>query len=70
VFPLVEMLGRKVTPANELAKQFDAQQGTGEEQFELVSFLDGQERKGEAVKASVTEFRQTWKRPKWHVFEH
>jgi hypothetical protein len=66
-FPLVEMLGRKVTPANELAKQFDAQYGTADEQFELVAFLDGVERKGEAVKASVTEFRQTWKRPKWHV---
>jgi len=67
-FPLVEMLGRKVTPANELAKQFDAQFGTPEQQFDLVVFLDGREKQKKAVSASVDEFRQTWKRPKWHVF--
>jgi hypothetical protein len=67
LFPLVEMLGRKVTPANELAKQFDEQSTTGEQQFDLVFFLDGQERHKTAIESSVTEFRQTWKRPKWHV---
>jgi hypothetical protein len=66
-FPLVEMLGRKVTPANELAKQFDAQYETPEQQFDLVLFLDGRERDKKAIEASVVEFRQTWKRPKWHV---
>ena len=44
-FPLVEMLGRQVTPANELAKQFDAQQGTGEEQFEWSPFSMGRSAK-------------------------
>jgi hypothetical protein len=65
--PTVEMLGRQVTPANEFVKQFDAQFTTGQHQFELVTFLDGHERKRSAVEASFTEFRTSWKRPKWHV---
>jgi hypothetical protein len=66
-FPLIEMLGRKVTPANEIARQFDAQCETAEQQFELVLFLDGQERHTKAVEASLATFRASWKRPKWHV---
>ena len=66
-FPLVEMLGRKVTPANELAKQFNAQYGTADQQYDLILFLDGQERKGRAVEASLDDFRTSWQRPKWHV---
>jgi hypothetical protein len=65
--PLVEMLGRKVTPANEIAKQFDAQCGTPGQQLDLVVFLDGQERKTKAVESTLVEFRATWQRPKWHV---
>ena len=67
-FPTIEMLGRQVTPANELVKQFDAQHGTEDQQFEMILFLDGQERHKKAVEASLAEFRQSWKRPKWHVF--
>ena len=67
-FPLVEMLGRKVTPANAIARQFDAQYATPDEQFELVLFLDGQERHAKAMPAPLATFRQSWKRPKWHVF--
>ena len=66
-FPLTEMLGRKLLPANEIARQFDAQAGTSEQQFDLVIFLDGQERKRNATEASLTDFRSSWKRPKWHV---
>lgn len=66
-FPLVEMLGRKVTPANDIAKQFDAQSGTPEQQCELVIFLDGHERKRSAMEATLADFRESWKRPKWHV---
>jgi hypothetical protein len=65
--PTVEMLGRQVTPANEIAKQFAEQSGTPAQQFDLVVFLDGQERKGVAVEAPLDEFLQSWKRPKWHV---
>jgi len=65
--PTVEMLGRQVTPANEIAKQFDAQCGTPEQQFDLIVFLDGQERARKAVESSLEEFRRSCQRPKWHV---
>ena len=64
----VEMLGRQVTPANEFARQFDVEFDTPGQQFDMVFFLDGKEREKKAVEASVAEFRETWKRPKWHVF--
>jgi hypothetical protein len=66
-FPMVEMLGRKVTPANELIKQLDTQFDTPARQYDVVVFLDGQERKKKAVESSVAELRRTWQRPKWHV---
>ena len=66
-FPLTEMLGRKLLPANEIARQFDVQQGMPEQQFDLVIFLDGQERKRNAIEGSLADFRSSWLRPKWHV---
>lgn len=68
-FPTVEMLGRRLTPANEFAKQFDEQFGKAEQQTDMILFLDGQEKLRKAVGAGVEEFRQSWKRPKWHVFQ-
>lgn len=65
--PLVDMLGRKVLPANEIVRQFDHQCGDNKVQFEMVAFLDGYERQGKAVEAGMAEFRQSWRRPKWHV---
>ena len=66
-FPLVEMLGRKVMPANEMVKHFDASFGTPAQQYDLVAFLDGSERQKRTVSATVGEFRKSWQRPKWHV---
>ena len=65
--PLVDMLGRKVTPANAIARQFDAQHGTEQQQFDLIAFLNGNESAGKAVVGSLEEFRQSWRRPKWHL---
>jgi hypothetical protein len=65
--PLTEMLGRELLPANLIARQFDAQYGTPDAQFEFVEFLDGYERGGKAVTSSADEFRKSWQRPKWHV---
>ena len=65
--PTVEVLGRLAMPANEIVKQFDRNYGTPRQQFELVLFLDGHERDREAVEAGVETFRESWKRPKWHV---
>jgi hypothetical protein len=65
--PLTEMLGRKLLPANEIARQFDSQYGSADAQFQFVTFLDGFERGRKAVEATVEQFRQSWRRPKWHV---
>ena len=66
--PLEEMLGRPLLPANLIARQFDEQYGTTNAQFQFVEFLDGHEREGKAVVADVAQFRQSWQRPKWHIF--
>ena len=65
--PTVEMLGRKVAPANEFVKQFDAQSVAGKQQFDLVKFFDGSERSKSARESTMEDFRASWKRPKWHV---
>ena len=66
-FGLVEMLGRPVLPANEMVKQFDASHGTNGQQFDLVLFLDGHEGRGRAETADETTFRESCRRPKWHI---
>lgn len=66
-FPLIDVMGRVATPANEMARQFDQQYGTSAQQTDFVLFLDGQENRRNAVNASLEEFRKSWRRPKWHV---
>jgi len=66
-FPLVDILGRKATPANEIARQFDETYATAQQQFDFVLFLDGHESSNEAVESSLAEFRVSWRRPKWHI---
>ncbi len=67
-FELREIMGRLVITANDIARRFDADFGTPEQQMTLILFLDGHEDAGKAVEADVHAFRQSWKRPKWHIF--
>jgi hypothetical protein len=64
---LLNILGRLATPANELVRQFDGAHGTPEQQYDLVLFLDGQEKKRRAEEGTLDAFRGSWRRPKWHV---
>jgi hypothetical protein len=66
-FPLVEIMGRKVSLPNGMARQFSTQYGTAAQQTDLVVFLDGFEKTTSAREADVAEFRRSWQRPKWHV---
>jgi hypothetical protein len=66
-FPLVEMLGRQVTPANEMVRVFDRELGTEDRQMELIAFLDGNLAERRAVSADAEAFRASWRRPKWHI---
>jgi len=66
--PLVDMLGRKLTPPNEIVRQFDQNFGTDQQQVDLVLFYDGIESEKQARASSLEEFRKSWRRPKWHLF--
>jgi hypothetical protein len=65
--PVIEIMGRVATPANEIVKQFDTHFGTPEQQFDLVIFLDGHEKSRRARESDLSNFRESWKRPKWHI---
>jgi hypothetical protein len=67
--PLVDMLGRKLLPANEIVRQFDEQYRTNQAQFAFITFLDGREDEGKAIEATLGQFRQSWRRPKWHILK-
>ncbi|HEX7861982.1 MAG TPA: YiiX/YebB-like N1pC/P60 family cysteine hydrolase [Verrucomicrobiae bacterium] len=67
-FPVDTMLGRKVIPANLMVRHFDETYGTEKQELELVQFLDAKEKSRRAVISTLEEFRQSWRRPKWHVF--
>jgi len=66
-FPLTKILGRQVTTANDIARMFDSEDGTKEQQLSFVAFYDGWESKGKAIRSSLTAFKESWQRPKWHV---
>jgi hypothetical protein len=66
-FPVVNMAGHKVVPANKVVQQFDQQYGTQQQQTDLVIFFDGHKRKRSATSGTLGTFRASWKRPKWTV---
>ena len=65
--PIAKVMGHLTTPPNDIAREFDATFGSPRQQFDLVLFLDGHERKHAAFPAGVDAFRASWKWPKWHV---
>ncbi|MFH0880980.1 MAG: tyrosine-protein phosphatase, partial [Lentisphaerota bacterium] len=68
--PLLNILGRLATPANELVHQFDVTYGTADQPYDLVLFLDGMEKQQKAVERNVDDFCKSWRRPKCHVLIH
>lgn len=66
-FPLVEVLGRPVTPANEMVRLYASQAGTADRQCDFVTFIDGEEKRRRAVEKGEPEFLKSWQRPKWHI---
>jgi hypothetical protein len=65
--PVARIVGREVTPANYFAKLFDEEYGTDNRQFDFVLFYDADERAQKAFGADIDVFRESWKRPKWHI---
>ena len=62
-------MNRPVMPANDLVRELDRTWGTPAQQFDLIAFYDGYERKKQAVEASADAFRLSWRRPKWHMLQ-
>lgn len=68
-FDLLDVMGRKTLPANELVRQFDVSYDAPERPLEFVYFLDGREKERLAVRGDLEAFRTSWKRPKWDVLQ-
>jgi len=62
-------LGREVLAPVDIVKNFDLDYNTTKEQLEFVTFYDGIEEEGIAVKKGIEAFRSTWTRPKWSFFQ-
>jgi hypothetical protein len=65
--PLVDVMGRRTLPANEIARRYSAERGRPEAQFEFVAFLDGREHEGRAVPAGEEDFARSCERAKWDI---
>ncbi len=65
--PVRDVAGHRVVPANEFARVFDEEADGDFRQFDLVLFLDGDERDRRVVESDEAAFRESWRRPKWHV---
>lgn len=65
--PLERVLGRLVLPANSIARLYDEQADSADSQFKMVAFLDGSEYQQRAVVSDEKSFRESWRRPKWHI---
>ncbi len=68
-FPVKEVMGRLVTAPNDIARMFDEQHGSEQQQLDLVAFLDADEFNKHSSEASEAEFRNSWQRPKWHILK-
>lgn len=66
-FPVVEVMGRKVSTPNGMVRQFDEQAGNSTAQADYVLFLDGYEKEKRAVESTPEQFRTSWQRPNWHI---
>lgn len=67
-FPVTTTLGRPVVTPNNIIKELAETYGTDRQQFDLIVFLDGNDKKREAVFSDMENLKTTWNRPKWFIF--
>lgn len=67
-FPVTTTMGRPVVTPNNIIKDFTETYGTDKQQYDLVVFLDGNDKKREAVFSDIEMLKTTWNRPKWFIF--
>ena len=61
--PLMEILGRRALPAVGFVRVYSETRGRADRPFDLVYFLDAEEKRGRAVVASEAVFLETLNRP-------
>lgn len=67
-FPVTTTLGRPVVTPNNIIKDLAENYGTDKQQFDFVLFLDGNDKKREAVFSDMEMLKSSWSRPKWFIF--
>jgi hypothetical protein len=66
-FELELTAGRLVVSPTDIARKFDREYQTPEQQLDFVAFLDGVEATRSAVSRDAAALRQTVRRPKWDI---
>ncbi len=61
--------GRWVVSPNAMVEQFDAAYDNEDRQLDFVLFLDGLGGKNKAYFADIDDFRESWMRPKWSIYQ-
>mgnify|MGYP006281479965 CR=1 FL=1 len=66
---LKDFNGRLVYSPNDFAEKFSQEFGKNDAELELVLFLDGNEESKVATEKNEEVFKDSWKRPKWHIMK-
>ncbi|MFH2203607.1 MAG: YiiX/YebB-like N1pC/P60 family cysteine hydrolase [Elusimicrobiota bacterium] len=65
VFPLSDINGRWSFSSNALARKYDSDFGTKNQQLDWILFYDKMDGRQEAAASTLEDFRRSWRRPKW-----
>jgi len=65
----VKINGRFIIPPNLIAQKFDELFGKGTQQFDLILYLEGNEKQRRFFQCDVDDFRKTWQYPKWDIMQ-
>jgi hypothetical protein len=65
--PLIDIMGRRTMPANEIAKAYAKERDSAEPSFEFVYFIDASEKDRKAFKADEKAFAASHRRSKWDI---
>jgi hypothetical protein len=61
--------GRWVVSPNAMVEQFDEAYDNEDRQLDFVLFLDGLGGRNKAYFADIDDFRESWTRPKWSIYQ-
>jgi RNAse (barnase) inhibitor barstar len=65
----VTMNGRTIIPPNLIAQKFDELFTKDTRQFDLILYLEGNEKQESFFQRDVSDFRKTWQYPKWDIMQ-